>query len=227
MSARATPLRAVVFDLDGTLFDSLTPLLQAIAAAVGTHGPKPTMEIFARLGGPPEVFARELVFDPQHVPIVVRRLAEFHRDHADLLRPFDGARETLLALHALGVRLAIWSGRDRVSALHLLREHGLEGLFSTMVCGDDLPTHKPAPEGMRAILRTLGLAPADVVFVGDADVDVLGGVAAGVETVLIRHARALAPELVVRCREVTAAPRDAYDLVLAWAGADAARGNRL
>jgi HAD superfamily hydrolase (TIGR01509 family) len=211
---RARNFRAAVFDLDGTLVDSLPLVLQSIAHAISPFASQPTMDIFSKLGGPPARFIPELVGDPRHVAEAIARMAIFHHDNAHLIESFDGVRGLLERLHAQGVRTAIWTGRDRASAEQLLATHRLAELFSVVLCGDDLPSHKPDPEGLRVIMARLGVVAAETIFVGDADVDVLGGAACGVDTVLIRHARAVADVISAKAWRIVDRPREAYDLVL-------------
>jgi HAD superfamily hydrolase (TIGR01549 family) len=212
---RASPPRAVVFDLDGTLLDSLSVVLEALRHALEPYGRRPDMDIFPQLGGPPEKFLQSLVHDPRHVPVVMARLAEFHRLNGHLLRPFPGVLPLLEQLERRGIRLGIWTGRDRVSAIWLLQHHGLARFFGAVVCGDDLGTHKPEPEGLREILRRLDVQPAETLFVGDADVDVLGGLSCAVDTLLIRHGREIDEKLVAKCWRAVASPQEAFDAVLA------------
>jgi HAD superfamily hydrolase (TIGR01509 family) len=210
---RAQPPRAVAFDFDGTLLDSLTLVLAAITHAIEPFGQRPTMEIFAHLGGPPERFLADLVDDAKNVPIAVRRMETYHRENAHLLRPYDGVTTLLEQLRERGIAIAMWTGRDRASTDWLLGEHGLNGFFSAIVCGDDLPTHKPDPDGLREIMRQLGCAPREMLFVGDADVDVLGGAGCGVDTLLIRHARQIAPQIASQAWHSVATPAEAFDVV--------------
>lgn len=211
---RSAPLRAVVFDFDGTLVDSLPLVLEAIAHAIAPFGQRPAAEIFARLGGPPERFLPLLVQDPKHVPEALARMDAFHSANDHLLEPFAGVGAMLEALRAAGVQAAIWTGRDRESTERLLRAMRLDGCFATVVCGDDLPTHKPDPSGLREIMRRLGVASEETIVVGDADVDVLGGCACGVDAVLIRHSRTIAAEIESQCWHVVATPAEAFDLVM-------------
>jgi pyrophosphatase PpaX len=214
MKPRPTPLRAVVFDFDGTLVNSLPLVLESIGHALAPFGPRPTAEIFARLGGPPERFLPLLLDDPRHVPEALARMAHFHDSNDHLLELFSGAAAMLDRLRALGVKSALWTGRDRESTDRLLRRMQLTGHFAAVVCGDDLPTHKPDPEGLREILRRLGVAPEAALFAGDADVDVLGGRGAGVDTVLIRHAREIANDILVQSWHTVNTPAEAFDLVV-------------
>ena len=212
---RAKKISAVVFDLDGTLVDSLPLVLRSIAHAIEPFGPqRPTMEIFARLGGPPERFLPGLIGGDQHVAEAMGRMDAFHRANQHLIEPFAGTVAALKNLRALGIELAIWTGRDRGSGESLLQLHGFQGLFSTIVYGDDLPTHKPDPAGLREILRRLAVPAAETVFIGDADVDVLGGVAAGVDTILIRHARQIEESVSAQAWRMVDSPAEVFALVV-------------
>ncbi len=211
---RAIPVRAVVFDFDGTLVNSLPLVLESIAHALEPFGQKPPADLFARLGGPPERFMPLLLDDPKHVPEALARMDAFHDANSHLVEVFAGAAKLLDALRAAGIRAAIWTGRDRESTERLLEALKLSGHFATVVCGDDLPTHKPDANGLREIMRRLGVKPAETLFVGDADVDVLGGRAGGVDTILIRHAREIAAEIVANSWQTVATPAEAYELVV-------------
>jgi HAD superfamily hydrolase (TIGR01509 family) len=210
----ASPFRAVVFDLDGTLLDSMTLVLQAIAEAIEPYAQLSQAEIFAKLGGPPERFMAGLLKDPAHIPLALARLNTRYNDAWRKVRPYAGIVDQLASLHARQVKLALWTGRDRESGAWLLREHRLDGYFDTVVYGDDLPSHKPDPEGLHEIMRRLAVAADETLFVGDADVDVLGGLAAGVETLLIHHDRPIAEDITTKSWQNVATPREALELVL-------------
>jgi pyrophosphatase PpaX len=211
--SRAVP-RAVVFDLDGTLLDSLPLVLAAITHALEPFGTRPTMEIFATLGGPPAQFLVPLLGDIKHLPVALERLGAFHRENAHLIRPYTGAGAVLNQLRQHGVRVGLWTGRDRVSTDWLLHQHELDGYFSTVVCGDDLSSHKPDPAGLLEIMRRMDVLPGETLLVGDSDVDVLGGVGGGVDTLLIRHARAIEAGIAAQTWEIVASPHDAFSTVL-------------
>lgn len=212
--SRAVRPRAVVFDLDGTLLDSLPLVLRAISHALEPFGARPTMDIFATLGGPPARFLQALLDDREDLPEALERLETYHRQNAHLIQPYDGVRAFLDTLRSSKVQLALWTGRDRVSAAGLLKTHQLEGFFDCSVCGDDLPSHKPDPAGLREIMRQLGVKPEETLFVGDADVDVLGGVGCGVDTLLIRHRRTVELHIAAKSWRTVESPNEAFALVL-------------
>ena len=219
--SRTAPTEAVVFDLDGTLVDSLPLVLQAISYAIEPFGPlRPTMEIFARLGGPPERFMPGLLNDPRDTPAALARMEKFHDENHHLILPFTGVHGMLEKLCHRDVPLAIWTGRDRETTDVLLEHHGLTTYFDTVVCGDDLPTHKPDAEGLREILLRVAVRPAHALFVGDADVDVLGGFTCQVDTVLIHHTREIEADILAKSWRLVTTPAEAYTLVLGCVGVE-------
>lgn len=212
--------RAVVFDLDGTLVDSLALVLAALTHVLEPFGRRPTMDVFAHLGGPPHRFMADLLPPGADVAAVLGRFRDYHVAHSHRIEPYDAAPPLLRQLRDAGVPVGVWTGRDRLSTDWLFQRHGLEELFAACVCGDDLPSHKPDPAGLRRILGQLGVAPGDVLLVGDADVDVLGGAACGVRTLLIRHQRTIDDAVLARCWRSVESPHEAYAVVRAECGLD-------
>ena len=210
--------RVAVFDLDGTLFDSLPTVLRAIRYALEPFDSHPlTMEIFPRLGGPPERFFPTLLRNPEDTAAALERLSTFIAEHGWNASPFVGVPELLATLRRAGVHTAVWTGRDRISTLELVNRHSLGPLLDAVVCGDDFPTHKPHPEGMRVLLARFEAHAADAIFAGDSDVDALSGAASGVRTILIQTGRTLPDDIASKVWRIVSRPDEAYGLVLAWA----------
>lgn len=204
-----TPLRAVVFDLDGTLIDSMPMVLQAYAHALAPFFPDLSEEqLRARLGGPPDrMFAEMLAGDD--VQCALTRLRDYSVANWKMMQPFAGMHailDDLKTVHAV----ALWTGRDRKSTEWLLQEHGMSGKFKLWVCGDDLGSHKPDPEGLTEVLRRLSASREETIFVGDADVDVLGGSAIQVRTILITHGRPIDAAVKALAWRIVETPDQAY-----------------
>jgi pyrophosphatase PpaX len=213
-STPQAPVQAVIFDLDGTLIDSMPLVLKAFAHALAPFRPDLDEEaIFHRLGGPPERTLLELVGDQRSAGEALRRLQSFGFEDGGLVRPFDGMRDLLERLRTRRLSLAVWTGRDRHTTGLIFNAHRLGAFFPLAICGDDLATHKPHPEGLIHLLRELRMGPEHALYVGDADADVLGGAEAGVRTVLISHRRDVRPDVASLAWSVVDTPEQAYRLI--------------
>lgn len=207
----------VVFDLDGTLVNSLPMVIAAFRYAISVYQTPPTEEeILSRVIGPAEVNLRNLLHGTDHyIPAALNRLLEYNARHQDEILPFPGAEELLDELLHQGTPVALWTGRDRATTSEILTRNKWWPYFQKVVCGDDFPTHKPDPEGLEHILEELSLHSSETLFVGDADVDVLAGYAIGVDTLLIEHHRQVSARIRKMCRETVNFPEDAYTLIRA------------
>jgi pyrophosphatase PpaX len=216
MTRRSSRCRGVVFDLDGTLLNSMPLVLEGLAMAVQPFRSRPTpAEVMRSLGGPSEACLSRLLGDDEHLASALATYVGFLEKHEDLTRLFPGARKLLHDLHGAKVRLGIWTGRERDMTVARLRALKLERCFDTTVCGDDLDTHKPDPEGLLRIVGGWRLRPAQVLFVGDSDQDLAGGRAAGVPMVAIHHGRQIASELLHHPVAVVTTPAEAFAWVRA------------
>jgi pyrophosphatase PpaX len=211
-----TRKRVAIFDLDGTLVDSMPFVIEAFTHAVEPFRARPTpTEVLAELGGPLGTCVRNLLgpLADKDAAAAMERLLSFERGQELRMTPFAGARGLLAALKEKGVGMGIWTGRDRWSAERILDVHGMAGFFTATVCGDDLESHKPDPAGLLRAVDLLGATAKEAVFLGDADADVLGGHAAGVHTIFVHHGRAAPAHIQSQAAEVFAEPAEAYAAV--------------
>ena len=216
MTSEKTPdVRAVIFDLDGTLVDSMPLVLRAFAYALAPFRPDLGIDdIFLRLGGPPARVLGELTGDDEQAAEALRRFDSFGIGDGTLVEPFAGMLTMLENLRARGLVMGVWTGRDRHTTQAILEAHDLGRFFKIVVCGDDLPTHKPHPEGLVSILRGLDVAPGAALYAGDAEADVLGGAAAGVRTIIITHGREIVADIVRQAWRKVETPTAAYAMIL-------------
>lgn len=206
-----TEPRAIVFDLDGTLVNSMPMVLRAFAHALAPfRAPLADADLFLLLGAPPLRTFREILGDESMVPEAMRRMGEFSRNNWTDIQPFGGVHRFLEGLRSRGRELALWTGRDRRSAEMILQEHLLAPSIGEIVCGDDLPSHKPDPEGLETIIRRIGVTLDETLYVGDADVDVLAGAKLGVRTLLIRHGRCVSAEVESKAWKIVETAAEAY-----------------
>ncbi len=208
--------RAAIFDLDGTLVDSMPFVIETFIYAVEPFRDRPSVsEVTAQLGGPLETCLRNLLgpLAATSLAAAKERLLQYEHGQEEKLRPFAGARELLTSLQAQGVKLGIWTGRDRWSMEKILEIHRLTDFFLATVCGDDLPTHKPDPTGLLRAIELVGATAEETIFMGDADADVMGGHTAGVHTIFVHHGRLAPAHIHSRATEVYAEPGEAYAAV--------------
>lgn len=211
MSRRRPQYRGAVFDLDGTLLDSMASVLEGMAMVVEPFRPRPDRaEVMRNLGGPSDACLLRLLGGRAHLAAAHQAYMRFFAESEEAVRLFRGARKLLRELHSAAIPLGIWTGRERNMTEARLRALALTRRFDMLVCGDDLPSHKPDPEGLLRIVQRWGLTAGEVLFVGDSDQDFAGARAAGVPLVAIHHDRAIPPALLRHPIAVVATPAEAF-----------------
>lgn len=217
---------SVVFDLDGTLVNSMPMVLASFRYAIEVfQEAPPPFEIFHKLAGPADICLRNLLEDERNLPDAMDRLLEYNRTHHHQIIPFEGAVQMLDGLLRNKTEVALWTGRDRRTTEEILEAHSLWKYFQKVVCGDDFASHKPDPEGLVHILDELSLTNSEVLFVGDSDVDVLAGHACQVPTMLIRHNRTVSQQVRNLCREWVETPQQAYQIISARVATESVRNS--
>jgi len=179
-------LPAILFDLDGTLIDSIELILGAARHAFTDFaGRAPTDEEWrAGIGRPLQTVLREYAPDDAEAARLFGRYREYQLEHHDrLVRPYDGIVETVRWLHGRGHPMALVTSKADWMAEKAMVLVGLNELIPTIVGCDSCVNHKPHPEPVERALALLGAEPADALFVGDSPHDVESGLAAGVTTV--------------------------------------------
>ncbi|MDQ7842171.1 MAG: HAD family hydrolase [Armatimonadota bacterium] len=177
-------LRAVCFDLDGTLLDSLAShhtVYRKVFADLGL--PLPDQE-YARHYSPNWYIFYERMGVPRDRWAEADRL--WLRHYAEEApRPRDGADEILAAVRASGCRLGLVTSGDRSRVERDIGRAGWGTAFDVVVCGGDVAERKPLPAPLRQALAVLGVAPAVSLYVGDTVEDVMMGKAAGTLTAAV------------------------------------------
>lgn len=186
-------LKAVVFDLDGTLVHSIPDLTVAVNKLLAEENRPPLTDadIAPMVGdGVAVLVSRALAAagglpKGDIAPYVARFIAHYEPHAADRTRPFDGAVAALEALKARGVKLAVCTNKVSGATWNILAALGLEHLFDAVVGGDETPRHKPDPMHVSITLDRLDVAPSDAAYVGDSENDVKAAKGAGLPVVLV------------------------------------------
>jgi len=188
--ARFAGVRALVFDLDGTLIDSKVDLALSVNAALKHMGraPLPEERIFGYVGqGAPRLIQQALGDATQEE--CDRGLGYFlayYRHHMlDNTVTYPGVRDGLAALE--GMPMAVLTNKPVRFSEEIIKGLGLAGYFRFVYGGNSFSTKKPDPAGMEVLLRDLGAAPREVMLVGDSEIDVLTGRNAGTWTCCVTY----------------------------------------
>lgn len=182
--------QTVLFDLDGTLLNTLDDLADAVNATLSTHGyPVRTIEEIRRFVGNG---IRSLVSLSlpcgEETPNFEEILADFrtyYASHAEVkTAPYAGMRELLLRLREAGVRVAVVSNKFEAAVEALCRRY-FDDLVEVAIGDRPDRARKPAPDGVFAALAALGASREDAVLVGDAETDVATARAAGIPCIAV------------------------------------------
>lgn len=178
--------KAVIFDLDGTLLDTLRDLGEAVNAVLREHGfPQHPLDAYRFFIGEgiETLVQRALPQEKKDEALVARLLhkmkEEYERRWPDHSRPFAGVPEMLHVLEGCGLPKAIFSNKPHGFTVEMVEE--LLGAWSFMAVRGILPgtPRKPDPTVALEIAREMNIPPREIIFVGDSDLDMLTARAAG------------------------------------------------
>lgn len=180
-------VRAVVFDLDGTLVDSYGPITASLNRARAAFGlpPLPEASVRLRVGRGLESLIAELVGADR-----VERGVHLFREHyavayADGTFVLPGVEATLAELRSAGFALGVASNKPARFSEPILERLGLRAALDCVTGPDVVGSHKPAPEMLHHCLERLHATPRQAVYVGDMVLDVETAGRAGVPVLLV------------------------------------------
>jgi len=179
-------LPAVLFDLDGTLLDSVALIWESAEFAFAeNYGQVPSKAEWLASGGMPlRAMFRPYARDDVHLQQLVARYREYQiPNHDRLVRAYDGVVETVRNLRAARHPLGIVTSKIESLAQRGLDCIGIGDCFDVLIGCDSVVRHKPDPMPVLAALERLDVRATDAVFVGDSVFDVAAGNAAGVTTI--------------------------------------------
>lgn len=181
-----------IFDLDGTLLDTLGDLAASVNHALRTHGlPEHSIDDVRRfVGNGVRKLMERAVPDGAANPLFDETFATFRQYYMahslDTTRPYEGIPETLEALKARGCHLAVVSNK-MMAATQELCYHFFPSTIEVAIGEDEAAgiRRKPAPDTVFAALKALGVGKEDAVYVGDSDVDIQTARNAGIPCISV------------------------------------------
>ena len=168
----------LVFDLDGTLIDSKTDLVNSVNATRAWMGlgPLPVEQVSSYVGnGAPMLVKRALpdATDPQ-LADALRYFLDYYKEHMlDATTLYPGVREALDQLHGTGKPLAILTNKPVKFSVTLIQRLGFERHFFRIYGGNSFEDKKPHPVGLNALIEERAVDPRKTIMVGDSSVDIL------------------------------------------------------
>ena len=199
-------LTTFLFDLDGTIIDSIDLILRSYRHTMALHRsnePPPPDDMWIKgLGTPLWAQFGEITEDKQEIEAMVQTYRTYNLTHHDaLVRPYEGVVEEIRRLKRAAKRLGVVTSKLRDGAMRGLRISALDDAFDIVIGCDDVTHSKPHPEPVLKAVERLGVTPAETVFVGDSRHDLESGRAAGVKTAAVLwgpfdrpHLQDLAPD---------------------------------
>jgi phosphoglycolate phosphatase len=169
-------IRALLFDLDGTLIDSKKDLVLSVNATLRAIGREELPEdlVASYVGsGAPVLISRALGGSPdsQELQSALRYFLSHYEEHKlDNTRAYPGVRKTLVQLN--GTPMAVLTNKPANISVRILEELGLAPFFKVIYGGNSFATKKPDPLGANTVLRDLHVAAHEAAMVGDSEVDV-------------------------------------------------------
>lgn len=180
-----TRLQTALFDLDGTLIDSIRLILDSYHHTLTQHKlPARTDEEWLRgVGTPLHVQFSEWRESPEVLEALIATYREFNLQHHDrMVTVYPGVVDAMREVKAAGIQTGLVTSKNRHGAVKGLTLVGLEALMDVLVCADEVNNPKPHPEPVEKAMALLGADPATTVYVGDSIHDMHSGRAAGVKT---------------------------------------------
>jgi 2-phosphoglycolate phosphatase len=179
----------VLFDLDGTLIDSAPDLGAAVDKMRTDRGmPSLPLDHYRPMAGAGARGMLGLAFGmkPDHADFPAMREEFFRNYESDLTARttvFDGVADLLQELTARGIRWGVVTNKAERFSIPLTKAMALFNTAGALVCGDTTPHAKPHPEPLFEAMRRMGVEPAQCIYVGDDERDIVAGRAANVGTV--------------------------------------------
>lgn len=202
-TVRLASVRAVIFDMDGLMFDTERLMFSLLAEAAKSFGYSVSLDDFVATVGVSSVETGNLLKRRFGAGFPYREIRErrIELERASFaargIPEKPGLRELLDFIDGCALPMAVGTSTESRRALHALETAGLTGRFRAVVCGDQVPSPKPAPDIYRAAITALGVEPAQCLVLEDSPAGIRAAATAGAIPVLV-------PDVAVPDRETLA-----------------------
>jgi pyrophosphatase PpaX len=181
-------IKAVLFDLDGTLIDTNDLIIQSFKHTYRKHLNKdvPDSEIVMHFGEP--LLATLARYDEANADILIQTYRAHNETvHDELTKEIVGVKETLRELKTLGIKIGVVTSKRRELAIRGLKLFNLHELMEVIITPEDTVKHKPEAEPVLKACELLEISPKEALMVGDSHYDILCGKNAGSKSCLVKY----------------------------------------
>jgi len=186
---RDNPIKAFLFDLDGTLIDSKEGIIETLTNFLNFKGNNVKKEQIRKLFGTPiEVIFRTMVpgIEEDEVWNYVKEVREVYaKNHLQITKAFPEVKGLLKALQDKGYRLGVASTKLKKFVVEALEHFEMLSFFEEVISGYEVENHKPAPDILLEITKRMNVSPSESVYIGDAPSDIEAGKKAGTITIAV------------------------------------------
>ena len=182
--------KLAVFDMDGTILDTLEDLADSTNYALTSNGlPERTIdEVRSYVGNGIRLLIERAVpqgTEPELSNKVFKTFKEYYKTHCAIkTRPYDGIKKVLTSLRKAGCLTAVVSNKADFAVKDLCRDY-FNGLFDIAVGEREGIDKKPAPDGVFEVLSKLNINKKEAVYIGDSDVDFATSKNAGIDVIMV------------------------------------------
>ena len=178
-------MKAIVFDFDGTLANTLPICFNAFQNVFQEFDKRDlTSNEIKEMFGPSETgIIRNNILHPNKEEAIEYFYAKYAESHKSLVKADPEILGLLTSLKDAEIKLGIFTGKAKRSLDISLQALNMEGLFDVIITGDDVVNPKPNAEGLMKALSLLKVENSEAIFIGDSDADIIAGLRADVYTI--------------------------------------------
>ena len=182
--------KLAIFDLDGTVLNTIGGLTHAVNAALAMNGlpERSRDEVQAMVGNGTRKLIERALGENADPALIAKVYSDYQQYYADNCSydtfPYDGIPEMLRALNDAGIKCAVVTNKPDLPARKLIEEHFGSLIAVTHGNVPDVPV-KPDPTFVFMTMKELGVSPAESVYIGDSDVDIRTAAASGIDCISV------------------------------------------